>query len=140
MVCVLMSRIRFFFFKQKTAYEMRISDWSSDVCSSDLLLHFKRAERDPRSAEAERAVHARKTAAVAQRRLRERRAGLPFCRNPVHQQHAVIAKASQPIGLTAEARAIARRELPEIVVRHRREPRAMHGRHPGKPRLRGDRK
>src|SRR3546814_8870796 len=26
----------FFFFKQKTAYEMRISDWSSDVCSSDL--------------------------------------------------------------------------------------------------------
>src|SRR3546814_20742879 len=31
----------FFFFKQKTAYEMRISDWSSDVCSSDL-------EYDPR--------------------------------------------------------------------------------------------
>src|SRR3546814_9986233 len=28
--------IFFFFFKQKTAYEMRISDWSSDVCSSDL--------------------------------------------------------------------------------------------------------
>src|SRR3546814_4308273 len=30
--------ILFFFFKQKTAYEMRISDWSSDVCSSDLYL------------------------------------------------------------------------------------------------------
>src|SRR3546814_14653614 len=29
----------FFFFKQKTAYEMRISDWSSDVCSSDLVEH-----------------------------------------------------------------------------------------------------
>src|SRR3546814_5752943 len=28
-----------FFFKQKTAYEMRISDWSSDVCSSDLYEH-----------------------------------------------------------------------------------------------------
>src|SRR3546814_13229256 len=28
--------VMFFFFKQKTAYEMRISDWSSDVCSSDL--------------------------------------------------------------------------------------------------------
>src|SRR3546814_10301160 len=28
--------LAFFFFKQKTAYEMRISDWSSDVCSSDL--------------------------------------------------------------------------------------------------------
>src|SRR3546814_2361534 len=33
--CVL---IIFFFFKQKTAYEMRISDWSSDVCSSDLRI------------------------------------------------------------------------------------------------------
>src|SRR3546814_8576539 len=30
----------FFFFKQKTAYEMRISDWSSDVCSSDLVVQF----------------------------------------------------------------------------------------------------
>src|SRR3546814_3937649 len=34
-MCVL-CLIDFFFFKQKTAYEMRISDWSSDVCSSDL--------------------------------------------------------------------------------------------------------
>src|SRR3546814_3154816 len=32
----------FFFFKQKTAYEMRISDWSSDVCSSDLWVIPKR--------------------------------------------------------------------------------------------------
>src|SRR3546814_2182533 len=34
----------FFFFKQKTAYEMRISDWSSDVCSSDLkaIHHYPR--------------------------------------------------------------------------------------------------
>src|SRR3546814_2632203 len=31
-----MCHLCFFFFKQKTAYEMRISDWSSDVCSSDL--------------------------------------------------------------------------------------------------------
>src|SRR3546814_4420013 len=31
----------FFFFKQKTAYEMRISDWSSDVCSSDLMPLFR---------------------------------------------------------------------------------------------------
>src|SRR3546814_3431797 len=30
--------IAFFFFQQKTAYEMRISDWSSDVCSSDLVV------------------------------------------------------------------------------------------------------
>src|SRR3546814_13669218 len=33
----------FFFFKQKTAYEMRISDWSSDVCSSDLARHRRPA-------------------------------------------------------------------------------------------------
>src|SRR3546814_6017583 len=32
LICIFL----FFFFKQKTAYEMRISDWSSDVCSSDL--------------------------------------------------------------------------------------------------------
>src|SRR3546814_3216092 len=31
-----------FFFKQKTAYEMRISDWSSDVCSSDLYVRAQR--------------------------------------------------------------------------------------------------
>src|SRR3546814_1774438 len=37
MLCFLFFVI-FFFFKQKTAYEMRISDWSSDVCSSDLLM------------------------------------------------------------------------------------------------------
>src|SRR3546814_1567598 len=37
-VCILSSFVLcFFFFKQKTAYEMRISDWSSDVCSSDLI-------------------------------------------------------------------------------------------------------
>src|SRR3546814_10241921 len=36
-----------FFFKQKTAYEMRISDWSSDVCSSDLAAH--RVRRGPSS-------------------------------------------------------------------------------------------
>src|SRR3546814_5244493 len=37
----------FLFFKQKTAYEMRISDWSSDVCSSDLLHPLCRAHRTP---------------------------------------------------------------------------------------------
>src|SRR3546814_2839075 len=34
--CFFVMYFVFFFFKQKTAYEMRISDWSSDVCSSDL--------------------------------------------------------------------------------------------------------
>src|SRR3546814_3726383 len=36
----------FFFFKQKTAYEMRISDWSSDVCSSDLLAQAREFHPD----------------------------------------------------------------------------------------------
>src|SRR3546814_10763034 len=36
-----------FFFKQKTAYEMRISDWSSDVCSSDLMDHKTRLRPKP---------------------------------------------------------------------------------------------
>src|SRR3546814_5126890 len=35
-----------FFFKQKTAYEMRISDWSSDVCSSDLAVELAQAALD----------------------------------------------------------------------------------------------
>src|SRR3546814_8927902 len=42
-LCVVDSGVCFFlFFKQKTAYEMRISDWSSDVCSSDLIRTHKR--------------------------------------------------------------------------------------------------
>src|SRR3546814_8147396 len=38
-----------FFFKQKTAYEMRISDWSSDVCSSDLIARTEEAARTIRA-------------------------------------------------------------------------------------------
>src|SRR3546814_9852130 len=41
-----------FFFKQKTAYEMRISDWSSDVCSSDLLVLIDTTLNPPPQAEA----------------------------------------------------------------------------------------
>src|SRR3546814_3882460 len=37
-ICLWFFLCFFFFFKQKTAYEMRISDWSSDVCSSDLAV------------------------------------------------------------------------------------------------------
>src|SRR3546814_2345212 len=39
-----------FFFKQKTAYEMRISDWSSDVCSSDLQVHARQFAGQPLAA------------------------------------------------------------------------------------------
>src|SRR3546814_6706406 len=44
----------FFFFKQKTAYEMRISDWSSDVCSSDLPRRARRLSRALLGAEGDR--------------------------------------------------------------------------------------
>src|SRR3546814_8464887 len=49
----------FFFFKQKTAYELRISDWSSDVCSSDLIgavehQQFRAACADGRGREQQR--------------------------------------------------------------------------------------
>src|SRR3546814_984941 len=56
-VCVLLEWVVifcFFFFKQKTAYEMRISDWSSDVCSSDLGRRYwggrEGGERPPQGA------------------------------------------------------------------------------------------
>src|SRR3546814_7072617 len=39
----------FFFFKQKTAYEMRISDWSSDVCSSDLAIECRINAENPQT-------------------------------------------------------------------------------------------
>src|SRR3546814_1613196 len=42
----------FFFFKQKTAYEMRISDWSSDVCSSDLSELLRQLQELPVAARA----------------------------------------------------------------------------------------
>src|SRR3546814_3090057 len=45
-------RMIFFFFKQKTAYEMRISDWSSDVCSSDLLARLRGRETEAAGVEA----------------------------------------------------------------------------------------
>src|SRR3546814_5459176 len=58
----------FFFFKQKTAYEMRISDWSSDVCSSDLatgggaagpLLPLPLARRRLKEADRSRPIYSR---------------------------------------------------------------------------------
>src|SRR3546814_7986953 len=43
-----MTYLFFFFFKQKTAYEIRISDWSSDVCSSDLTVARPATRLSPR--------------------------------------------------------------------------------------------
>src|SRR3546814_8293786 len=57
--------LRVFFFKQKTAYEMRISDWSSDVCSSDLLeqllvIAFPESAEDRGGIRERRGVHPRR--------------------------------------------------------------------------------
>src|SRR3546814_18033452 len=54
--CILHFIFRFFFFKQKTAYEMRISDWSSDVCSSDLRIEDDRLLPRRRRCEGRRPV------------------------------------------------------------------------------------
>src|SRR3546814_3350945 len=56
----------FFFFKQKTAYEMRISDWSSDVCSSDLV-----AAREGRAYEPVTAVGQHNAGVVERAGLRQ---------------------------------------------------------------------
>src|SRR3546814_16472950 len=55
---VLLCVLRFFFLKLKTGYEMRISDWSSDVCSSDLSPH-RRPSAAPRRARHFRRRHNR---------------------------------------------------------------------------------
>src|SRR3546814_3566116 len=47
-ICLILCLL-FFFFKQKTAYEMRISDWSSDVCSSDLVAGGLVGQEDQRA-------------------------------------------------------------------------------------------
>src|SRR3546814_3315586 len=64
----------FFFFKQKTAYEMRISDWSSDVCSSDL--HVATAEEALAEIEHDVVLHHQEEALV--RRLVEAKLALQF--------------------------------------------------------------
>src|SRR3546814_7894249 len=48
LICFVFCIVYVFFFKQKTAYEMRISDWSSDVCSSDLRTGQRSAARASR--------------------------------------------------------------------------------------------
>src|SRR3546814_3560825 len=62
-----------FFFKQKTAYEMRISDWSSDVCSSDLVMRSSISARSARR----RASSASSSSTSARRRLRSIRTRSP---------------------------------------------------------------
>src|SRR3546814_15334101 len=78
----------FFFFKQKTAYEVRISDWSSDVCSSDLGRTLAPGAHGPQAAreEGELAPH------QGRRRLRARRQG------PRHSRGAAGIGEDRPGG------------------------------------------
>src|SRR3546814_93054 len=84
----------FFFFKQKTAYEMRISDWSSDVCSSDLLWVGPDPDRPPVSASSPVADFTRGDACRNRRQCRSVHARTGHghfyrqCRQSLDQRHA----------------------------------------------------
>src|SRR3546814_3640275 len=71
-----------FFFKQKTAYEMRISDWSSDVCSSDL---HSPPSLWLRSTRLEWPARQQAQVLLRQARPRQRRIGRASCRERVCQ-------------------------------------------------------
>src|SRR3546814_13331169 len=75
----------FLFFKQKTAYEMRISDWSSDVCSSDLVLDAAGHEHDPLAQQPRKDVEA----ALAAIRLLD---------HDRHEPRAGLAQADADLG------------------------------------------
>src|SRR5216117_1035305 len=83
----------FFFFKQKTAYEIRKGDWSSDVCSSDLEL----LPRCP--------LPGRRKAIVDEQQLRVRR--------PQQRRRVLVAIAHQPVPVD--------RLLPRLAAEERRE-------------------
>src|SRR3546814_2295605 len=89
-IAVCYSYFVFFFFKQKTAYEMRISDWSSDVCSSDLPALALAADPDAALVRLERVVAAsagdeRVADAIANDPTTARQIGRASCRERVCQ-------------------------------------------------------
>src|SRR3546814_1018560 len=83
----------FFFFKQKTAYEMRISDWSSDVCSSDLgLCNFANSHLNWRArtgrAMSSNFVESRMSANITEMERRRAAAALGGGQKRIDAQHA----------------------------------------------------
>src|SRR3546814_12055305 len=101
-VCMLiLCFLSFFFFKQKTAYEMRISDWSSDVCSSDLPARpLLVADRDHVIGEdaPECGVRDRRRAVIVRRRMGMRKTGkggYGHGKNIVSQGEAMRASRSE---------------------------------------------
>src|SRR3546814_3797300 len=88
--------ILFFFFKQKTAYEMRISDWSSDVCSSDLRIAplLQGADRPAR----------RHRAYLPRRHLQERGRTLPAQRPVARSEGGEPRLCRRALGKLADRR------------------------------------
>src|SRR3546814_3676696 len=82
-----------FFFKQKTAYEMRISDWSSDVCSSDLIGERPRERAIVLPADDDRDRNVRRIEAAGARGD-EDIAGLEWIVRDVERAHVEIAVAA----------------------------------------------
>src|SRR3546814_8677067 len=101
----------FFFFKQKTAYEMRISDWSSDVCSSDIY--------DPRQQPLVRAV-SRRDQRVSHHPVPpdplDRRPGKDFAKARIVQRQQIRQLRSRKLRAGVERR-IARAAVGELVPR-----------------------
>src|SRR3546814_1019240 len=98
---ILSSRLlsSFFFFKQKTAYEMRISDWSSDVCSSDLCSPSPSSSaRSPRCCPRPRRCRCRRriTSHATTSPTTIRRTAGRSCRSSVRLARSRIASSSTP--------------------------------------------
>src|SRR3546814_5217277 len=100
-VCLLV--LVFFFFKQKTAYEMRISDWSSDVCSSDLT-SLSRAGRLRAAVDASSSPRSWVAASAASPATKARR-----CANALRPDASVQATSAR-LQSGATARCAPRRE------------------------------
>src|SRR3546814_3396927 len=99
----------FFFFKQKTAYEMRISDWSSDVCSSDLVYvrtGWAAATAPPAHARCPGAAHSLQ--ADPRRSARRRNSWLPDARSKSPTRPRWAASQSRSEEHTSELQSLMR--------------------------------
>src|SRR3546814_2457668 len=77
----------FFFFKHKTAYEMRISDWSSDVCSSDLISRYLPTAQTVASRQYEQLNRIAETSADMRQLAARSAQELAFFRDPKGPMH-----------------------------------------------------
>src|SRR3546814_20616840 len=87
----------FFFFKQKTAYEMRISDWSSDVCSSDLFARHERRNESPSEIQRGSALHPIIAATSTGRPARRSSMVMRLSSDPARPTGAPASSVSPPL-------------------------------------------